>query len=252
MSIRWESKWQGCRKINHMADIQECMVFEQENSLIQKEESIEDEPKYSEEEPEHILNEELGFLSEEEQHFLEEHIYGQWRFANRVVEIDDNNYNRQGVTANISDVGVEELKQTVVILYEKNTIEFPVKIGQDSFSNAQDMYLFAANAGVALTRKPIYKMNRLDTDTIILRDVYNWWNGNEVQMPGWEDYIHVKYYVPDDQESVRYGNIYSSFGSDIYVNPDDTDTFYIDFCGLWKMTRDDTNYYPRAKYFGPG
>ena len=197
-------------------------------------------------------NEKTEPLSEEEQQFLEEHLYGQWRFAERVVEIDDTNHDRQGVTANISDAGVEELKQIAVLLYEEAAIQFSVEIGQDSFSNAQDMYLFAANGGVSWTRKPIYEMNRLDTDTIVLRDVYNWREGYEVQMQGWEDYVHVHYYVPDEQESMQHGNIYSAFGSDIYVNPNDTDTIYIDFCGLWEMTRDDTNYSTNGKYFGPG
>ena len=221
----------------------------QENSLVQKEDSIENDPESSEEETEPLPEEETDTLSEEDRAFLEEHIYGQWRFSNRIVEMDEDNNNHYGAISNISDVGVEELKQTVVVAYEDDCVWFPIKIGQNSFTYAQDMYLFAAHGGFLWTRKPIYKINKMKTDKVVLKDVYNWVYGYEVQMPGWEDYIHITY-VAKDQDSEQIGNIFSYFGSDIYVNPNDTDTIYIDFCGLWEMTRDYNNYSTSTKNYG--
>lgn len=206
----------------------------QENSQMQMEDSKDNEPEL-------LLEEAPELLTEEEKLFLEEHIYGQWRFADRIVEIDENNNTYYGASANISDVGVEELKKIVVIAYEEKSVWFPVEIGQNSFSYAQDMYLFAAHGGFLWSRKPIYKINEMDTDMIVLKDMFSWNYRYEVQIPGWEDYIHVTY-APEDHDSMQIGNIFSLFGSSIYVNPNDTDTIYIDFCGLWKMTRDDAYY----------
>lgn len=210
----------------------EQQTNEQENFQTQMENSIDNEPDN--------LKEELELLTEEEKHFLEEHIYGQWRFSNRIVEVDENNNIDYGAIANISDVGVEELKKTVVIAYEEDVVWFPVEIGQTSFSYAQDMYLFAAHGGFLWSRNPIYKINEMSTDTVVLKDVFNWY-GYNVQMPGWEDYVHVTYAIKD-HDSTQVGNIFAFFGSNIYVNPNDTDTIYIDFCGLWEMTRDDIYY----------
>lgn len=180
-------------------------------------------------------------LTEEEEKFLEEHLYGQWRFSERIVEIDENNNFFYNSFPNISDTGVEEIK-AVRLLYEDSSVSFTVEIGQNTFTYPQDMYLFAAHGGFSWCRNPIYSINQMDTDTVILKDVYNIFNGYEVQVEGLENYIHVNYYGLLTGKSELYGNIFSHFGSDIYINPDDTDTIYIDFCGLWKMERDD-NYY---------
>lgn len=223
----------------------------QGNSLVQ-EDSIEKEPECSEDETEPLPKDETDTLSEEDRAFLEEHVYGQWRFSNRVVEIDENNNIHYGATANISDVGVEELKQTVVILYEEESVDFPVKIGQNSFSHAQDMYLFAAYGGFSCTIKPVYKISEMNTDKVVLSDMYNWAYRYEIQMPGWEDYIHVTYHAKRNSDSFLCGNYFTYFCSDIYVNPNDTDTIYVDFCGLWEMTRDENEYGTYMHYEGDG
>lgn len=127
----------------------EQQTNEQENFQTQMENSADNEPDY--------LKDEQELLTEEEKRFLEEHIYGQWRFSDRIIEIDENNNIDYGAIANISDVGVEELKKTVVIAYEEDVVWFPVEIGQNSFSYAQDMYLFAAHGGFLWSINPIYK-----------------------------------------------------------------------------------------------
>lgn len=241
----------GCYFTFYLRMSMDEQVSIQGNSLAQ-DDSIEKEPECSEDETESLLEDETDTLSEEDRTFLEEHIYGQWRFSNRVIELDENNNNYYGATSNISDVGVEELKQTVVILYEEESVGFSVMIGQDSFSHAQDMYLFAAYGGFSCTINPIYKINEMSTDKVVLRDRYSWNDHYEVQMPGWEDYIHVSYRAKSYQDSFVMGKYFTYFCSDIYVDPNDTDTIYVDFCGLWEMTRDETEYGTHIRYEGPG
>lgn len=181
-------------------------------------------------------------LTVEEELFLQEHLYGQWRFAERIVKIDEDNNFTYGAKPNISDVGVEELKESARILYEDTSVSFTVKIGQNSFTHAQDMYLFANHGGFNWTDNPVYCLSALEGDTITLRDVYNM-HGYKISAEGMEDFIHVKYFArPDGNNSGIHGSIFTYFGSDVYIDPDDDNTIYIDFCGLWKMERDD-NYY---------
>ena len=184
-------------------------------------------------------------LTEEEEKFLQEYLYGQWRFSERIIEIDENNNFNYNSFPNISDIGVEEIK-AVRLLYEDSSVSITVKIGQDTFTNARDMYLFAAHGGFSWSDNPIYSINEMDTDSIILKDVYNIYNGYEVTVEGLENYIHVHYSVPTEKSELH-GNIFSCFGSDIYINPSDTDVIYIDFCGLWKMERDDSYYGTNSK-----
>lgn len=239
----------GCYVISNMGR------DEQENtqeSFPGQEDSVEKEPECSDDETEPLPKNDTDTLSEEDRAFLEEHVYGQWRFSNRIVELDENRNIHYGATSNISDVGVEELKQTVVILYEENLVDFPVKIGQDSFTHAQDMYLFAGYGGFSSTVKPVYKVSEMNTNKVGLSDLYNWAFPYEIRMPGWEDYIHVSYHAKTDPNSVLVAHYFGYFGSDIYVNPNDTDTIYVDFCGLWEMTRDETHYGPTGHWDGDG
>lgn len=186
--------------------------------------------------------EESYVLTEEEKLFLESHLYGQWKFSERIVEIGEDNNFQYGAKPNISDIGVEELKESARIMYEDTYVGFTVKIGQNSFTYAQDMYLFANHGGFSWSRNPVYRFDVVEEDTITLRDVYNM-DGYKISAEGMKDFIHVKYFTkPDRNDSGVQGNIFTYFGSDIYIDPDDYNAIYVDFCGLWKMERDD-NYY---------
>lgn len=152
-------------------------------------------------------------------------------------------------SSNISKVGMEELKKAVVIDYEKDTVYFPIEIRQGSFTYPQDMYLFAAYGGFSWADKPIYSIEKMDSDIVVLKDVYNAEQSYQVQIDGLENFYHVRYTVlAFRQKSVCRGNIFSLFGSDIYINPADENTIYIDFCGLWRMERDRVNYSTSGKY----
>ena len=181
-------------------------------------------------------------LTEEEEIFLQEHLYGQWRFSERIIRIDEDNNNDYGAVANISYVGVAQLKKSVRLYYGEDAVYFTEEIGQDSFTYPQDMYLFAAHGGFCWSRNPVYTVNALEEDVITLTDVYNM-HGYEVPAEWMENFILVTYFtMPGLNDSTLYVNGFNYFGSAIYIDPNDKDTIYIDFCGLWKMERDD-NYY---------
>lgn len=212
-----------------------CSDRQEEKNEVKMEEEISDGETMAE------TQEEADYVDEEKL-FLQEHLYGQWCFSERLIEIDEDNNIYYGAKPNISDVGVEELKKSVRLAYDERYVLFTVKIGQNSFTYAQDMYLFAAHGGFCWCRNPIYYLKAMEEDVITLRDVYNM-SGYEVSVPDMDKYIHVTYSpMSDPNNSEVYGNIFTCFGSDIYIDPNDKDTIYIDFCGLWKMERDD-NYY---------
>lgn len=217
-----------------------------------QEDSMEKESECSDDETEPLSKDDTDTLSEEDRAFLEEHVYGQWRFSNRIVELDENNNIHYGATSNISDVGVEELKRTVVICYDEGWVGFPVEIGQDSFTHAQDMFIFAAYGGFSSTINPVYKISEMHTNKVVLSDMYNWAYSYAIRMPGWEDYIHITYHAKSDPDSMLCANYFPFFGSDIYVDPNDTDTIYVDFCGLWEMIRDEIEYGTNGRWEGDG
>ena len=181
-------------------------------------------------------------LAEEEEIFLQEHLYGQWRFSERIIKIGGDHNFQNGMEPNISDVGATQLKKSVRLYYDERSVEFTVEIGQNSFTYPQDMYLFAAHGGFSWSRSPVYTVNALEEDVITLKDVYNK-DGYKAPAEWMENFTHVTYFtMQDTKKSGPRGNIFTYFGSDVYIDPNDKDTIYIDFCGLWKMERDD-NYY---------
>lgn len=186
-------------------------------------------------------------LTEEEEMFLQEHLYGQWRFSERIMRIDEDNNNHYGTVANISYIGVAQLKKSVRLYYGEDAVYFTEEIRQNSFTYPQDMYLFAAHGGFCWSRNPVYTVNALEEDVITLTDVYNM-RGYEVTAGWMENFTHVTYVtMQDTNQSGLIGNIFTYSGSDVYIDPNDKDTIYIDFCGLWKMERDDSYYGTGAK-----
>lgn len=178
----------------------------------------------------------------DEKQFLEEHLYGQWEFAERIVEIDESNNLVYGVTPNLSELGVEELKEAVSIVYGKEAIYFAEEMKQDVFTDVQDMYLFGKCGGFNCTYEPIYEIERMNSDVVMLEDIYNWHEKQAVQIDEMEKFIHVSYSGKRAKEGEKESRTWSKrLGSDIYINPEDKDTIYIEFCGLWKMKRVQTD-----------
>lgn len=197
---------------------------------------------------EDVANEEELFFGMTQNEFLEEHLFGQWRFVERVIDIQPKFNFYHGADPNISDVGVEELKRTVLLYYSSDSVELPINIGQNSFTHPQDMYLFAAYGGFMWTSKPVYALEYQNRGFITLANVYDIFEGYRVWIDWMDGFVHVHYYVPAEiGEPQLCGDKFTYFGRDIYIDPEDTDTIYIDFCGLWRMERDDTYYGTNGK-----
>ena len=185
-------------------------------------------------------------LTESEVEFLEKHIFGQWRFSERLYSLDESSNIIYDTTYNISDVGVEELKKYLVIAYEKNWIDFPVRMKQNTFSNVRDMFLFGNNGGFQEIENPVYSIEKMDSNVIDLSNVYTLGSGkNEIEFLGAENFIKISCLVQNEENMSR--KIGKVFLDTIYIDPNDINTIYVDFCGLWKMERDQLYYGPPGK-----
>lgn len=191
--------------------------------------------------PSQKIEDDVLTLSKAKLAFLKEHLFGQWRFSERVFALDDSKSILYDTTSNISKEGQEELKKSVVLCYQDDYVDFPVRIGQNSFTNARDMFLFGAYGGFQWVRNPIYRIEKLDTNNINLEDFYDL-DGHDVQLTGTQNFIKVTYQteIGNEEDTERKGG--RIFANVIYINPNNKDTIYVDFCGLWRMERDKNNY----------
>jgi len=225
-----------------------CVVFFISGFVISKyytleNESHEESPKITDNTDVEKNNEKDVFpnLTESEIEFLEKHLFGQWRFSERLYSLDESSNNRYNTTYNISDIGVEELKKYLVIAYEKDWIDFPVRMQQTTFSNARDMFLFGRNGGFYSIRNPVYSIEKMDSNVIDLSNVYTLGSGkNKIEFLGAENFIKISCLVRNEENMSR--QIGEVFLNTIYIDPNDVNTIYADFCGLWKMERDQANY----------
>lgn len=185
-------------------------------------------------------------LSDEDLTFLEDHLFGQWRFSERIIALDQTQNIFYDTNSNISDIGVEELKKNMVISFSEDYIEFPVSITQNSLSNAKDMFLFGKYGGFQTVQFPIYEIVDNNTNMIALKDIYLT-EPYYVYLSDANHYMKVSYTTQLNNGEYAQRKISYNFLSRIYIDPDDTDTIYVDFCGLWSMERDDINYSTAGK-----
>jgi hypothetical protein len=190
-------------------------------------------------------------LSESDISFLEKHILGQWTFSERIFTLNEDNNIYYNAVSNFSDEGVEEIKESVVILFSENSVSSVVKINQDSLSNARDMYLFSMWGGFHWASYPHYGIEDIGTSIVTLEDIY-YDDGCDVQLAGVDNLIKVTYRLSSEEEMYDNNlNSYTIYGKKFanvaYVDPNDVDSIYLDFCGLWKMNRDDKYYGTNVK-----
>lgn len=173
-------------------------------------------------------------LTEEDANFLREHLFGVWRVSERLIALDEG----YRYTSNFSEQGVEELKD-FVIEYKEDFVR-SVGYDQNTFSNPEDVFLYTEYGGNYAVNLPVYHVERdVDENEIRLNHLfagpYNGWAQYEDFGEG--KLVHVHYdlgYDVNDNPSV-----FSIFflGNSIYINPDDTNTIYLDFCGLWELKK---------------
>lgn len=161
-------------------------------------------------------------LDEKDAQFILEHVLGQWKISERIMGIKG--------ADNISSQGIREMKN-LIFIYDK---DFVMINGYDqyTFSNRNDIFLYLSYGGNLEVDLPVYHIDRhVDEDNL-------GGAGKYFRFPEECELVHVNYnlgYDVGSYSSVLYGISYAA--SDIYVDPDDKDTLYVDMCGLWKLKR---------------
>ena len=170
-----------------------------------------------------------------DEEFLQEHVFGAWSFSKRIIALEEND------SVNFTSQGIEKM-QNIWIRYDRDSVR---RYGYDErdgtpFSTVEDIYLFAEYGGDKTVWDPVYHIEwEVDEERINLRNIL----GKEIyiQFPQKYELVHVYYDLAYDIEnnSSVCGYYYAD---DIYVNPDDKDTLYLNFCGLWELKREEDGF----------
>lgn len=167
--------------------------------------------------------------SREFEELLEEHVFGDWRFSRRIGVVDDGWVTSAddipGHKVDFSEQGVEEMKG-IVVHYGRDSAGVARGIDQETFTDPADMELFGTAGGFGGVIRPSYALGEWEGR-------YHWHEVVE-DCPPAEELVPVCYAGRNAVwEELPRNNMY-----DIYVDPGDTDTLYLDFCGLWEMKRE--------------
>ena len=185
--------------------------------------------------------EKISELSEEEKEFLKEYLYGTWYFSDCIMELSETKEN--GAESNFSYIGKEMIKFYMSIEFKENSVEISaVSLNGNKFCNTKDPYLFAIYGGISLPNEKFqlgydvnYSIEKMETGQIQLDHVFYPDGYEEVEVEWMKDWIHVTYYPVDALEESRL--VRHIIANDIYIDPNNEETMYIDFCGLWKMKK---------------
>lgn len=174
--------------------------------------------------------EQMPGLNEADARFLEEHLYGIWGFDQRLIALGE-----AGCTGDFSKQGTNELEE-VLIIYEDDFVDRK-GYGKNTFSNVKDVFLFAEYGGNSMVNEPVYHVDRnVDENRIILQNILEKENALPVPFPENIQLVKVSFDLGYDTALCPAVDT-NLFGSNIYVNPDDADTIYMDFGGLWRLER---------------
>ena len=166
-----------------------------------------------------------GDLDEEDAEFIWEHVLGQWKISERAIDIKHDE--------NISRQGIKEMKD-LVFVYDKDYVMIK-GYDQNTFSKRDDIFFYIRYGGNREVNLPVYHVDRhVDEDYLMLGYLAQ---GQHSRFPEACELVHVRYDLGygASQPSVLADTTFAA--SDIYVNPDDKDTLYIDMYGLWKLER---------------
>lgn len=176
---------------------------------------------------------EKNVIEEKRERFLEEHLYGEWRVLEKVTKDYESSYM-------LTEMGKKEWKAIGRIEYQKEWVRYPLEKGQASFSNPRDMWIFGLYGGFTWGENPIYSMNVLHSDVLNLRNLNERGYSYQVKRSSIEaeKLIHVTYSLRTPQGGSEYLNYQKEyFGSSIYIDSNEFNFIYVEFCGLWKMKR---------------
>lgn len=220
--------------------LEECGRMEKEKEIqFTQREEVDYLVRGWEREEKNVKKEADYYLTIEETAFLEEHLWGiimgAWEFSERIVALKKNSNHREW-EVNFSEEGIREMKLDMVdIWYTKEHVWCRTPAPRRFFSNQTDIYLYSIYGGLVEIEFPVYQIEQMDTGTIFLDNVYSETGYDEVELDWMKGFYHVSYSMMDAEGVGRMTGYYPA--NDIYIDPENTDVIYVDFCGLWKMVR---------------
>lgn len=171
-------------------------------------------------------------LTEDEREFLEEHVVGEWSFSERVIALEEGD---DAYASNFSEQAVKKLENISIVFH--NDVVQRVGYRRSTFSEPEDIYLFAEYGGEMPVRDPVYHIDsNVDEERICLRDIYADEGVYYAPFPEECELVHVYYDLGYDEEDYPSVDVYH-YADDFYVDPDNTEVLYLNFCGLWKLER---------------
>ncbi len=175
-------------------------------------------------------------LTDEEKNFLEEHVYGEWEFHDRLYKLEESESGNDGMPDNFSDQGVAEIiRGKGIHIYFCEDFGY-INFEQAALSNSGDVYLgFVYPHG--WMQREWHVWGEVDAGNIRVRNAFRA-EDDYVSLEGKDRLVEI---TSDN------GIVKSSYGDDnsyndcctrhLYADPGDTDTLYLDFCGLWELKR---------------
>ncbi|MCM1233939.1 MAG: hypothetical protein NC489_27855, partial [Ruminococcus flavefaciens] len=126
--------------------------------------------------------------------------------------------------------------KSLTFIYDRDFVRID-GYDQNTFSRPEDIYLYNQCGGDQAVNDPVYYVDRhVDENNIPISN-----DGIQIEgavFPLKCELVFVFYDLGCDE--AYYPAITCTYGhaaDRIYVNPDDTDTLYLSFCGLWKLER---------------
>jgi hypothetical protein len=178
-------------------------------------------------------NNNYGFdLTEEDAEFLQKHIFGEWKFVKQLKD-------ELGLESEVKHWNTDEMSDITVLLDES-----AVRLNgysEQTFSEAEDAFVFTQFKESMEVKMPVYHIYKEEDAEkmeacIYLMKVLEERSGNvnrqsekSRMMAAWFDLGYDRYRNPS--VSIWYD------ARRIYVNLEDIDTIYLDFCGLWELER---------------
>ena len=170
-------------------------------------------------------------LSTDSRNFLGKHLFGSWSFSRRLISLEE--CGQEGDFSSLAEKGLEDLW----ITFERDFISIK-GYDADTFSNVYDVYLFSEYGGNTMPNQPVYQIQSdVDEENIILHHTLT--EDMEVLIPFPEkcELMRITYDLGYDLDQFPAVDTVL-FGDNIYLDPEDTDTIYMDFGGLWELKRE--------------
>ena len=175
-------------------------------------------------------------LTDGERKFIEEHVYGKWEFHDRLYKVEESEGGNEGMPDNFSDQGVAEMiSGEGIYIYFREDFGH-ISFEQTALSNLGDIYLYwIYRRGLSCDEWHVW--GEVDAGKIRLRNAFRE-KDDCISLEGKDKLVEIS----GDNGFISslygdYGNYKDCRTSHLYVDSGDTDTLYLDFCGLWELKR---------------